>query len=80
MFFDFCFYVLFIFLAIYFSLSFGFLNKLLDLPCNRSVNVTLLRFRYIVTFAMIYYLNKRVVLLPPKFGELQFGSYLKSGE
>ncbi|KAL3514945.1 hypothetical protein ACH5RR_021847 [Cinchona calisaya] len=35
--------------------------------------------QYMVTFAMIYYLNKRVVLLPPKFGELQFGGYLKSG-
>ncbi|XP_027088433.1 protein DETOXIFICATION 45, chloroplastic [Coffea arabica] len=35
--------------------------------------------QYIVTFAMILFLNKRVVLLPPKFGELQFGVYLKSG-
>ncbi|XVF68044.1 hypothetical protein PTKIN_Ptkin10aG0171500 [Pterospermum kingtungense] len=35
--------------------------------------------QYIVAFLMIWYLNKRVVLLPPKMGELQFGSYLKSG-
>ncbi|KAH6787904.1 MATE efflux family protein [Perilla frutescens var. hirtella] len=35
--------------------------------------------QYIVTFSMIWHLNKRVVLLPPKLGELQFGNYLKSG-
>lgn len=35
--------------------------------------------QYIVTFLMIWHLNKRVVLLPPKMGALQFGSYLKSG-
>ncbi|KAI3446335.1 hypothetical protein Pfo_003000 [Paulownia fortunei] len=35
--------------------------------------------QYIVTFSMIFHLNKRAVLLPPKLGELQFGSYLKSG-
>lgn len=36
--------------------------------------------RYIVTFLMIWHLNKRAVLLPPKLGELQFGGYLKSGK
>lgn len=35
--------------------------------------------RYIVAFLMIWNLNKRVVLLPPKMGSLQFGVYLKSG-
>ncbi|KAM7479501.1 hypothetical protein LguiA_027714 [Lonicera macranthoides] len=36
--------------------------------------------QYIVTFLMIWYLNKRAVLLPPKMGSLQFGGYLKSGK
>ncbi|XWS67634.1 hypothetical protein CRYUN_Cryun04dG0022500 [Craigia yunnanensis] len=35
--------------------------------------------QYIVAFLMFRYLNKRVVLLPPKMGALQFGSYIKSG-
>ncbi|XP_021903716.1 protein DETOXIFICATION 45, chloroplastic [Carica papaya] len=35
--------------------------------------------QYIVAFLMIWYLNERVVLLPPKMGQLQFGSYVKSG-
>ncbi|KAJ9189441.1 hypothetical protein P3X46_000734 [Hevea brasiliensis] len=35
--------------------------------------------QYIVTFLMIWDLNKRVILLPPKMGALQFGVYLKSG-
>ncbi|XP_021611284.1 protein DETOXIFICATION 45, chloroplastic isoform X2 [Manihot esculenta] len=35
--------------------------------------------QYIVAFLMIWNLNKRVVLLPPKMGSLQFGVYLKSG-
>ncbi|TYI88259.1 hypothetical protein E1A91_D04G196000v1 [Gossypium mustelinum] len=35
--------------------------------------------QYIVAFLMIRYLNKKVVLLPPKMGALQFGSYIKSG-
>ncbi|XP_021285516.1 protein DETOXIFICATION 45, chloroplastic [Herrania umbratica] len=35
--------------------------------------------QYIVSFLMIRYLNKRVVLMPPKMGELQFGTYIKSG-
>ncbi|CAA0837033.1 MATE efflux family protein 3- chloroplastic [Striga hermonthica] len=35
--------------------------------------------QYIVAFLMIWHLNKRTVLLPPKLGELQFGDYLKSG-
>lgn len=29
---------------------------------------------------MIWYLNKKVILLPPKMGTLQFGDYIKSGE
>jgi len=36
--------------------------------------------RYLVTFLMVWQLNKRVILLPPKVGELQFGVYMKSGE
>ncbi|KAI4297853.1 hypothetical protein L6164_037716 [Bauhinia variegata] len=35
--------------------------------------------QYIVTLLMMWYLNKRAVLLPPKMGSLQFGSYMKSG-
>ncbi|KAJ9704536.1 hypothetical protein PVL29_002886 [Vitis rotundifolia] len=35
--------------------------------------------QYIVTFSMIWHLNKRAVLLPPKMGTLQFGDYIKSG-
>ncbi|KAL8536296.1 hypothetical protein ACS0TY_011786 [Phlomoides rotata] len=35
--------------------------------------------QYIVTFTMIWLLNKRAVLLPPRLGELEFGEYLKSG-
>ncbi|XP_021776294.1 protein DETOXIFICATION 45, chloroplastic-like [Chenopodium quinoa] len=35
--------------------------------------------QYIGSFLMIWYLSKRVVLLPPKFGDLKFGVYLKSG-
>ncbi|KAJ6403055.1 hypothetical protein OIU84_015051 [Salix udensis] len=35
--------------------------------------------RYLVTFLMVWQLNKRVILLPPKVGELQFGVYMKSG-
>ncbi|KAK9287329.1 hypothetical protein L1049_015744 [Liquidambar formosana] len=35
--------------------------------------------QYIVTFSMIWYLNKKAVLLPPKMGKLQFGGYIKSG-
>ncbi|XP_039019262.1 protein DETOXIFICATION 45, chloroplastic-like isoform X2 [Hibiscus syriacus] len=35
--------------------------------------------QYIVAFLMIRHLNKKVLLLPPKIGELQFGGYIKSG-
>ncbi|KAJ6403054.1 hypothetical protein OIU84_015051 [Salix udensis] len=35
--------------------------------------------QYLVTFLMVWQLNKRVILLPPKVGELQFGVYMKSG-
>lgn len=35
--------------------------------------------QYIVAFAMIWLLNKRAVLLPPKMGDLEFGGYIKSG-
>ncbi|KAK8617767.1 hypothetical protein V6N13_080673 [Hibiscus sabdariffa] len=35
--------------------------------------------QYIVAFLMLRYLNKKVVLMPPKMGGLQFGSYIKSG-
>ncbi|CAK9145954.1 unnamed protein product [Ilex paraguariensis] len=36
--------------------------------------------QYIVSFLMMWFLNKRVVLLSPKVGTLRFGGYLKSGE
>ncbi|KAF2579496.1 hypothetical protein F2Q68_00005884 [Brassica cretica] len=35
--------------------------------------------QYTVTIVMIMFLNKRVILLPPKMGSLKFGDYLKSG-
>ncbi|GAB2291627.1 Protein DETOXIFICATION 45, chloroplastic [Dionaea muscipula] len=35
--------------------------------------------QYIVAFLMIWHVNKRAVLLPPKLANLQFGVYLKSG-
>ncbi|XP_056686247.1 protein DETOXIFICATION 45, chloroplastic-like [Spinacia oleracea] len=35
--------------------------------------------QYIGSFLMIWFLSKRVILLPPKFGDLKFGVYLKSG-
>ncbi|KAJ8765162.1 hypothetical protein K2173_010653 [Erythroxylum novogranatense] len=35
--------------------------------------------QYIVTFLMVWHLNKRVILLPPMMGALQFGVYMKSG-
>ncbi|XP_030450655.2 protein DETOXIFICATION 45, chloroplastic [Syzygium oleosum] len=35
--------------------------------------------QYLVALLMIWYLNKRVILLPPKMGALQFGGYIKSG-
>nr|XP_043609602.1 protein DETOXIFICATION 45, chloroplastic [Erigeron canadensis] len=35
--------------------------------------------QYMVTFLMIWHLNKRAVLLPPRPGALQFGGYMKSG-
>ncbi|KAG4952763.1 hypothetical protein JHK87_038357 [Glycine soja] len=35
--------------------------------------------QYIGTMLMIWSLNKRAELLPPKMGDLQFGSYIKSG-
>ncbi|ONH94390.1 hypothetical protein PRUPE_7G013600 [Prunus persica] len=34
--------------------------------------------QYTVTFLMIWFLNKRAILLPPKVGSLQFGGYIKS--
>ncbi|GLT96891.1 hypothetical protein SLE2022_144820 [Rubroshorea leprosula] len=35
--------------------------------------------QYIVAILMVRHLNKRVILLPPKLGSLQFGTYIKSG-
>ncbi|CAN4107291.1 unnamed protein product [Withania somnifera] len=35
--------------------------------------------QYLVAFSMMWYLNQRVIILPPRFEELQFGGYLKSG-
>lgn len=35
--------------------------------------------QYIVTFAMLWYLNKKTVLKLPKMEDLHFGGYLKSG-
>lgn len=35
--------------------------------------------QYITTFLLLWSLGKRAVILPPKIGDLQFGSYIKSG-
>ncbi|XP_058090692.1 protein DETOXIFICATION 45, chloroplastic-like isoform X2 [Magnolia sinica] len=35
--------------------------------------------QYIVTLLLIWFLNKRAVLLPPKIEDLQFDGYMKSG-
>nr|GEW28606.1 protein DETOXIFICATION 45, chloroplastic [Tanacetum cinerariifolium] len=35
--------------------------------------------QYVVTFLMIWHLNKRAILLPMRPGALQFGGYIKSG-
>ncbi|XP_038707881.1 protein DETOXIFICATION 45, chloroplastic isoform X1 [Tripterygium wilfordii] len=35
--------------------------------------------QYIVACIMLWHLNERVILLPPKVGALQFGVYMKSG-
>ncbi|MCD7463997.1 hypothetical protein HAX54_051895 [Datura stramonium] len=35
--------------------------------------------QYIVVFTKMWYLNQRVMILPPRFEELQFGGYLTSG-
>lgn len=35
--------------------------------------------QYVVAVVMIWFLNKKVVLMPPKMGALQFGDYVKSG-
>ncbi|XP_022136015.1 protein DETOXIFICATION 45, chloroplastic isoform X2 [Momordica charantia] len=35
--------------------------------------------QYAIAFLMLWFLNKRALLLPPKFGALQFGVYMKSG-
>ncbi|GKC44820.1 protein DETOXIFICATION 45, chloroplastic [Tanacetum coccineum] len=35
--------------------------------------------QYVVTFLMIWHLNKRAILLPLRPGALQFGGYIKSG-
>ncbi|PON78492.1 Multi antimicrobial extrusion protein [Trema orientale] len=35
--------------------------------------------QYIITFLMLWSLNKRAILLPPKMGSLQFRGYIKSG-
>ncbi|KAI7731125.1 hypothetical protein M8C21_011434 [Ambrosia artemisiifolia] len=35
--------------------------------------------QYIVTFIMLWHLNKRAIILPPRPGALQFGGYMKSG-
>ncbi|CAN1134742.1 Protein DETOXIFICATION 45, chloroplastic [Linum perenne] len=35
--------------------------------------------QYLVTLLMLWQLNKKVVLLPPRIADLQFGVYLKSG-
>lgn len=40
----------------------------------------ILYLRYIGTLLMIWFLNKRAELLPPKMRDLQFGGYIKSGE
>ncbi|KAL9231896.1 hypothetical protein vseg_007058 [Gypsophila vaccaria] len=35
--------------------------------------------QYVGSFLMLWFLSKRVVLLPPRLGDLKFGVYIKSG-
>ncbi|CAI0407749.1 unnamed protein product [Linum tenue] len=35
--------------------------------------------KYLVTILMLWHLNEKVVLLPPRMADLQFGVYMKSG-
>ena len=61
-------------LHVFFVFFFGW-----DILLTFDVAQIFLSFRYIVTFLMLWFLNKRAILLPPKMGSLQFRGYIKSG-
>ncbi|TKY45938.1 MATE efflux family protein 3 [Spatholobus suberectus] len=54
----------------YLCITFGWCNGCSHFHSSLSIYGTVL---------MIWYLNKRAELLPPKMGDLQFGCYIKSG-
>ncbi|XP_042508826.1 protein DETOXIFICATION 45, chloroplastic isoform X2 [Macadamia integrifolia] len=59
-----------------------FLFPILMYNCRLGVTgaaIATVASQYIVTILMIWSLNKRAVLLPPKMKNLQFGVYIKSG-
>ncbi|EYU38023.1 hypothetical protein MIMGU_mgv1a003929mg [Erythranthe guttata] len=70
-----------------FCLGFGNFTAILLFPffiyyCQLGVNgaaISTVVSQYLVSLSMIWNLNKRVVLLPPNLGDLNFSSYLKSG-
>lgn len=70
-----------------FCLGLGNLAALLLFPlfiygCGLGVSgaaISTVISQYTVAFSLLYCLNKKAVLLSPKFGELQFGDYLNSG-
>lgn len=46
--------------------------------CVTSAAISTVASQYIVTFAMIWYLNKKIVLKLPQMNDLHFGGNLKS--
>ncbi|KAL8060098.1 hypothetical protein ABFX02_02G001800 [Erythranthe guttata] len=70
-----------------FCLGFGNFTAILLFPffiyyCQLGVNgaaISTVVSQYLVSLSMIWNLNKRVELLPPNLGDLNFSSYLKSG-
>ncbi|KAK0580929.1 hypothetical protein LWI29_007817 [Acer saccharum] len=59
-----------------------FLYPLLIYYCQMGVTgaaISTVVSQYVIAIIMVWHLNKKVVLLPPKMGSLQFGDYIKSG-
>ncbi|KAL5788978.1 hypothetical protein ACOSP7_005927 [Xanthoceras sorbifolium] len=59
-----------------------FLFPILIYYCQMGVTgaaISTVLSQYIIAVLLIWHLNKKVVLLPPKMASLQFGDYIKSG-
>ncbi|KAL4186517.1 hypothetical protein AMTRI_Chr09g14480 [Amborella trichopoda] len=64
------------------NLSAAFLFPLLMYFCGLGITgaaIATVTSQYIITFLLLWFLSKKVKLLPPKLEDLQFSSYLKSG-